>query len=516
MSGLVDLNGNPLSSKASAGMQAGGMLRSGPVALDALLQPMAANVHSRGDKLVTGHAYARGGVQLHADFVVGERFRLQLKPDWALLGVDPKVGRQWAKDVERRFHDYADDDRAFCDAEGKRTFTMMMRELTITHTRRNEGFVQSTWVKRQGTNSRTCFKLVSPDRISNPRGIPNTDSLKYGVKVGRYGRPLSYYARDRHPSDPKASAWREIKAYLPWGRRQMMHLFEPWEDGQVRAVSDLMAAVRRVELLDQFQDAILQNAISNAFIAATIESEMDSETMRQAILGGQDAENDPLKRYMTNAQEYHSGTDLRLNGLRVPHLLPNEKFATNRGTAPTGISDFESSILRYLSSDLGVSYEMLSRDFSKTNYASARAGWAQSFVFFCGRRALVPARAGRMMLINWLEEQVIERGLALPPGVTDFYAAQNALTRCKWLGTGKPSIDGLKEVKESIERLQGGISTLEDEMAVQGKDYDEVMEQQAIEEAELAERGLVAPWKSGKQTTVLEFPGVNTHEQDPN
>ena len=512
---LVDINGNPLASM-NASYSGPALFRGGPITMDSLLQPLADNTHARADKLITGHDYAKGGVQLHVDFIIGDQWRLQLKPDWRLLGVDPVVGRQWAKDVERRFHDWADDDRCFVDVEGKRTLTMMMRELVLTHARRNEGFLQSTKSKRMGTKTVTCFKLVSPDRISNPRGMSNNDRLKYGVKLGRYGRPQGFWVREKHPSEVGGHKWRYIRQYLPWGRRQMLHLFEPIEDGQIRAVSDLMAVLRRIELLDKFQDATLQNAISNAFFAATIESEMDSETVKQALMGGGDENTkDPLATHVGNTLAYHAGTNLKMNGSSVTPLLPNEKLNINRATAPSGVADFESSILRYLASDLGVSYEMLSRDYSKTNYSSARAGMAQAFIFFKGRRAIIPARASRMIFTNWLEEQVIDHGLALPPGVDNFYDAQSALTKGKWLGTGKPNIDGLKETKEAKEKLEIGITTLEDECAALNKDYDEVAEQQAIEEAELAARGITAPWmRDSKKSTPLA-PGVNTNDQAP-
>jgi len=516
---IVDMNGKPfaMAASASANNQSTAttmLFGNGPLSIDRLLQPLAANTHARGDKLVTGHAYARGGMQLHVDYIVGSHWRLQLKPDWALLGVDPQVGRQWAKDIERRFHDYADDDRGFIDAEGKRTLTMMMRELVLTHTRRNEGFMQSTWFSQQGTKNKTSFKLISPDRISNPHGKSNTDTCKYGVKLGDYGRVMGYWARERHPSEPGGHSWRYIEQYLPWGRRQMLHLFEPWEDGQTRAISDLISSLRRIELLDKFQDATLQNAIINAFFAATIESEMDSEIMRAAVLGtgNGDSSVDPLANYLGNTQAYHDGADIRLNGMRVPHLLPNEKLNLHRSSAPGGMAEYESSILRYLASNLGVSYEMLSRDYSKTNYSSARAGIAQSFVFFSGRRALVPARASKMMLTNWLEEEINAGRVKLPPGINNFYACQNALTRGKWLGTGKPNIDGLKEMKEAREKLELGLTTLEDEMAALSKDYDEVVEQQDIEDFDMKARGRTAPWNTSKGKVTTEAPGVNTHE----
>ena len=67
------------------------------------------------------------------------------------------------------------------------------------------------------------------------------------------------------------------------------------------------------------------------------------------------------------------------------------------------------------------------------------------------------------------------------------------MTRCDWIGAGKLSIDGLKEVKEAILRIEGGLSTYEKELALMGEDYQETFEQQAREIAERKSKGLPPP-----------------------
>ena len=49
-------------------------------------------------------------------------------------------------------------------------------------------------------------------------------------------------------------------------------------------------------------------------------------------------------------------------------------MATGKG-GPLG-QEFEQSLLRYIAAALGVSYEQLSKDYSQTNYSSARAAMA--------------------------------------------------------------------------------------------------------------------------------------------
>ena len=88
----------------------------------------------------------------------------------------------------------------------------------------------------------------------------------------------------------------------------------------------------------------------------------------------------------------------------------------------------------------------------------------------------------------------MHRGIIKPPKSTyDFYERRAAWTNVAWIGQGKLAIDGLKEVKEAILRIEGRLSTYEDELALLGKDYQEVFEQQYRELQEIDRLGLPKP-----------------------
>jgi capsid protein len=86
----------------------------------------------------------------------------------------------------------------------------------------------------------------------------------------------------------------------------------------------------------------------------------------------------------------------------------------------------------------------------------------------------------------WLEE-AINKGLIEAP---NFYENKALWTRCKWIGPGRGWIDPVKEAKASQLRLETGLSTLEDECATQGLDWEEVLEQRAREQTKMRELGL--------------------------
>ncbi|EFI9996959.1 phage portal protein, partial [Escherichia coli] len=93
----------------------------------------------------------------------------------------------------------------------------------------------------------------------------------------------------------------------------------------------------------------------------------------------------------------------------------------------------------------------------------------------------------------WLEEALL-RGIIRPPRARfDFYQARSAWSRAEWIGAGRMAIDGLKEVQESVMRIDSGLSTYEKELALMGEDYQDIFRQQVRESAEREKAGLSRP-----------------------
>src|SRR5690554_7153940 len=106
--------------------------------------------------------------------------------------------------------------------------------------------------------------------------------------------------------------------------------------------------------LGKLQQTKLQNAIVNAMYAAVIESELGSEAAME-IIGGE-MSTDKLTDYMATLADYHEGADIRLNGVKIPHLMPGEnlKFTTS-SNADNGFSEDRKST-RLNSSHVRISY----------------------------------------------------------------------------------------------------------------------------------------------------------------
>lgn len=492
------------SSYTGVGAGFGGQLRGwDPVAktADAALLPGLERANARSDDLVRNHGIAQGGVQLHIDNIVGHLFRLSAKPKWRRLGISEADARAFASDVEAAWHEMAEDPvGCYIDAERKRTFTMLVREAVGCHTRYGEITAFGDWIEdRPGAALKTAVKVISPHRISNPNGMQNTSSLHSGVRIDRHGAAVAYTVRDLEDTGWGAgngfgTTWREIPRETPWGRQQFIHVFEPSDDGQTRGANKFLAVMEQVHMLSRLQNTKLQNAIVNAMYAATIESELGGDAAMEIIGAGEQGINN-LESYMTLISDYHNAANIRMNGVKIPHLMPGETLNLKTSSnADNGFAELEAAIIRYIAAGLGTSYEQLSRDYSKVNYSSGRLSMMENWRHFMGKRKVIAARYASMIYALVIEEMLDRKLVTLPRGARlGFYEAKAAWCNAEWIGSGRIAIDGLKEVKESVLRIESGLSTFEKELAIVGEDYQEVFAQQVREMQERKEAGLPPP-----------------------
>ncbi|HAK8870891.1 TPA: phage portal protein [Salmonella enterica] len=296
----------------------------------------------------------------------------------------------------------------------------------------------------------------------------------------------------------QAKAETGIPRFLPSGRPAMLHIFEPVEDGQTRGANQFYSVMERLKMLDTLQATQLQSAIVKAMYAATIESELDSEKAFEYITAA-DNKDTPLVNMLANYARYYSTNSIKLGGVKIPHLYPGDEL--NLQTAQdsdNGFSALEQALLRYIAAGLGVSYEQLSRDYSQVSYSSARASANESWRYFLGRRRFIAGRLATQMFSCWLEEALIRGVIRAPRARFSFWEARSSWSRSEWIGAGRMAIDGLKEVQESVMRIEAGLSTYEKELAIMGEDYQEIFRQQVRESEERRAAGLSRPvWISG-------------------
>lgn len=448
-------------------------------------------IMSRTRDIAQNHGFASGAMQTHLDNVIGANLRLAAKPEFRALGLDADWADEWSRDVEAKFRLYANDPRKYCDAARQNTLPGIFGLGYRSQFMNGAALAIPQWIERPASPYATAFQVIEPDRLSNPRGMPESDRLRGGIELDEYGAALAYHIRSRHPGDrfvfsgSAGENWVRIPRETPWGRLQIIHAFDTERAEQSRGKPLLTPILEHLRMLTRYESAELQAAIVNAIFAAFIESPFDATLLGEAL------GSDDLKNYQDQRAAYHEERNIKLDGVKIPHFFPGEKLEFTQPTRPTsGFESFEAAALRNIAAGTGLTYEQLSRDYSKTNYSSARAAMLESWKYFRGRRQRFGTDFCTPVYALWLEEAIDKGEVKLPPGAPDFWEAYAAWVNCKWIGPSMGWIDPLKEADAVARRLELNLTTLEDECAAQGADYDEVLQQRAREARRMKELGL--------------------------
>jgi len=212
---------------------------------------------------------------------------------------------------------------------------------------------------------------------------------------------------------------------------------------------------------------------------------------------------------------------MMIDGVRIPHLYPNTKLNLLSPGQPGGVGDrFEQSLLRHTAAALGLSYEQFSRDYTQTNYSSARASMNETWKFMQGRKTTVADRFASNVFALWFEEALNAGDITtVTTAMPNFYKGTNkeAYLACSWVGASRGQIDEKKETEAAIARIQGGISTYEKECARLGDDFREVFAQRARERKMMETLGIapvVAPAKPGKDPASKQDTNGDDIEED--
>lgn len=466
---------------------------------DGDILPVKAMADSRTRDMIRNDAYVAGAADLHRDNIVGGVFALNSKPEYKVLGLDEVWAQEFQEEVETKFSLWAESLNNWPDASRKNTLTGLVRLAVGVHLAAGEALASVEWIPDSTRPFKTAIQLIDLDRLSNPDGVMDTPNLRAGVEMDNYGAPTAYHIQTAHPSDVDSwdkYRWKRIPIRKPWGRIQMIHIFDQTRPAQTRGIAAMVSGLKELKITKQFRDVMLQNAIVNATFAASIESELPTDAVFAALgAGSSSGIQDYAKQYLGAIAEYAGNSrNLLLDGVKIPHLFPGTKLQLRPAgqNGPLG-TEFEQSLLRYIAANLGVSYEQLSRDYSQSNYSSIRAAMTETWKFMQARKRMVADRFATHVFSLWLEEAFNSKQItSMSSKAPNFYEGLNkeAYTSCEWIGASRGQVDELKETQAAVLRLQNNITTYEDEMARFGKDWRKVMAQREREELEMKKRGL--------------------------
>lgn len=474
---------------------------------------------ARNRDLTRNDGWASGGITRILDNTVGTCLRLLASPDYRYLRAryggtfDAVWANEFRQAAEAFWRVYSEDINRFNDVERQLTvgqqFRLAMRHKLVD----GEGLAMIYWLPERmghgGAQYATSLLLVDPDRLSNPYMQVDQAYLRGGVELDHLGAPCAYHIRKAEPNDwylaVEANTWERVERYDDDGWLRVIHDYDRDRAGQHRGVGAFTPVLNHTKMLAKYYGLELQAAALAATFGTYVTSPYDPALVQDAMAGDADAE---LPMYQQMRADWARERPAMLNGVRIPTLAPGESIESVSSDHPHGnFAEFAHEMLRIVAAALGLSAEQITQDWSRTNYSSARAALMESWKTLQRRKDEFCLNFASPFYACWLWEAMDNGDLPLPAGAPSFAEAGTAYARCNWLGVARGWIDPVKEPEGSQIKVQVGLSTLKDECAEQGADYEEVIDQRAIEAQMFRERGLPLPdWFSSPQRDRMDEP----------
>lgn len=284
------------------------------------------------------------------------------------------------------------------------------------------------------------FELVQP--------LAPGDEARMGIEVDRFGRPVAYWIRERHPNEIRTKVDGRSARVERVPADQIIHLrvVDRWP--QTRGEPWLHAVARRLNDMDGYSEAEIVAARASASYMGFIKSP-------EAPVG----------------EEVGGKVQLDFEPGLIQHLAPGEEFiGWNPNRPNTGADPFMRMLLREVAAGIGVSYESLSRDYSQSNYSSSRLSliddrdlWRTLQQWF--------VRSFREPLHRvWLQQAVLAG--AVPIRLDEYALAADKYAAVAFKPRGWSWVDPTKEVNAYKEAVRCGFTTVADVIASTGGGAD--------------------------------------------
>jgi lambda family phage portal protein len=405
---------------------------------------------------VANNSYARGIALTLANDVVGTGPRLQL------LTTDSDANSR----IEQAFMRWS---KAVGLAEKLRTMRMARAS-------DGEAFGILTSNPALPTAIQLDVRLVEADQVCTPdlfRADPNSID---GIVFDAAGNPTEYHVLREHPGDMTSLA---ARTYDKVPVESMIHWFRADRPGQARGIPDFMPALPLFAQLRRFTLAVLAAAETAADFAGILYTDAPANGEADAA--------EPFEPI-----ELEKRALLTMPGGWKMSQMEAEQPATTYG-------EFKRELLNEISRCLNMPYNIAACNSSGYNYASGRLDHQTYFKAIRVEQSHLECVVLDRILAAWLDEAVLIPGL-FPSGLPPIAEWPH-----QWFWDGHEHVDPAKEATAQATRLANHTTTLADEYARRGQDWESQIRQRAKEIALLGELGL-APAAAQPTTSPAEEP----------
>ncbi|RKY04594.1 MAG: phage portal protein [Planctomycetota bacterium] len=440
----------------------------------------------RADALFNNDPHASSVIDSMATNIVGTGLMPQSAIPFQALGWDPETAKQLRDQQELAFSLWA----AHCaDARERMPFWMMQLLTIYCLLNHGEYFRQPIMIDDNSRLFSLALQSIHPLRVRTPDAKKEDKRIRDGIRMNTLGAPVEYFVANPDGSNTFSNSFSSLPlskySRIPAKvahRPGMLHGFVAKSDEQIRGVSVLAPAMPFFRNLSDYLDYELIGAMAAASFSVFIATENKYEALPPPSSFRRSSNDDDADR-STQYREFAPGGVYYGNENEKPHILKSDRPSDT-------FAPFVERLLRAVGASVGMPYEVIAKDFSKTNYSSARAALLEAGRVFLGYQQYL---IDGFCQPSWamVQEEAYLRGMVTYPKGTDFYALRHLLTMCRWIPPRRGHVDPKKEIEAMILAKDNNIRTLARIIAEDGGDWEETLKQRGAERRMESEEGIV-------------------------
>lgn len=413
-------------------------------------------------------------------------------PNAKRLGISEEQASDIAETMEWEFEQFARQS----DARGVTDFYGQQVQVVWSALVKGESITLPLMLRDPSRRYALALQGIDPLRLRTPAAYSSAIDVRDGIRLGEQGQPIGYFLAD--PENGLIIPGLDLSQYkeLPPRRGHrpvVMHSFVPKEPEQVRGVPIFAPVMKLFRDKGDYLDFELVAAIVAANFPVWIEksSPYDASTLPGVR---------PITTATGDTTYYHE-----LRPGQVHYGNPGEKPIFPSPNRPAGnLPAFLETVLRAIGAGGGgMPLEVTSKDFSRTNYSSARAALEEAGRVYGFTQDWLVKVFCQPVWEMVFEEAWLRGRIKLPVGL-DFYAFRSEWCSAQWTAPERTSLDPVKEMVAHVMGKQNNVTTDADFCAKRNKDYEAVYHQRN-RERKLASK-LELPETAN--TTVSKKPAV--------
>ena len=420
---------------ASSGRRAKSLKNAGYAGPNIEVGQALVTLRNRSRHFVRNSGWAKRAIDAICDNTIGQGIRPAPSGTKNQVKKIKSIWKSWAETTA-------------CDFDGKNTFyglqNIIMSEIAEAG---------DCLIIRRRVNADIPIKLqvVEGDQLDQSKDTVNEKGYaRLGVQFNEAGQRIGYWVWPKHPYDATGTLWSVSSEFIPID--DVIHPYEILRAGQVRGVPMGVASFMKLSDFSDYEDAQLVRqkaaACFTAFVSGKESDGNELETLEPGII-----------EYLSDGQE----------------------ITFSNPPKADGYAEYSNKILQGIAVSYGITYEMLTGDYSNVNFTSGRMAKIDITPRFrkWQYNLIVPQLC--VPVWNWFMDAVIMTGK------TSIRTECNAMD---WTAPKIGQLDPVKETNARIMQLQAGLTTLSECWREDGRDREEFLDEYMKDKEMIEEMGI--------------------------